>query len=342
MKRILFVLVAFITTLTTFAQADQSDMVSATLLHGDQTKVYYTTNAAAKALEDATDGDVIILSEGKFDGFTVSKSVAIYGAGLEKTMVSSFSVYEQKGADEYGKEYYYYPVIKLEGINFYSDSHYYTDFKIYKGDHNAVIKDLLINKCKFSDRIYVSFYSNMENCRISQSTFLCDISAESNSSYKSLIFENCYLKGGCLSSINNTGNTVLFDHCIMMYPSAPATYTNCIIKTALPRYSTAYNNIFIEPKELGENVVGDGNWFGIALKGIYAAEDETGEYADDKNFALKYPKLYIGTDGTEVGINGGHGFSRIAATPSIVASNIDTRAEEGKIKVNITVEAHTK
>ncbi|MDE6720806.1 MAG: hypothetical protein K2J84_01465 [Bacteroidaceae bacterium] len=336
MKRILFALVASIATLTTFAQADQSDMVSATLLHGDQTKVYYTANAVEQALKDAADGDVIILSEGEFDYITISKSVAIYGAGLDKTMVSSFWVSEQKGFDEYGKEYYYYPVIKLEGIHFNSSSYN----EISKGSHNAVMKDLLINKCKLSNNIH--FYSNMENCRISQSVFLSSISANSSSSYKSLVFENCYWSSSALSSIKETGNTVLFDHCIMMYASAPATYTNCIIKSALPRYSTAYNNIFIQPQSLGEYVVGDGNWFGIAPKGIYAAEDETGEYADDKDFALKYPKLYVGTDGTEVGINGGHGFSRIAATPSIVASDIDTRAEEGKIKVNITVEAHTK
>lgn len=336
MKRILFALVASIATLTTFAQADQSDMVSATLLHGDQTKVYYTANAATKALEDAADGDVIILSEGKFDWINISKSVAIYGAGLDKTMVYSVWVDEQKGFDEYGKEYYYYPVIKLEGIHFNSSSY----SEISKGSHNAVMKDLVINKCKLSHGW--NFSSNMENCKISQCVFLSNISSNSSSSYKSLTFENCYLKSSALSRINSTGNTVLFDHCIMMDTSAPATYTNCIIKRTLPRYSTAYNNIFIEPQSLGEYVVGDGNWFGIAPKGIYAAEDETGEYADDKDFALKYPKLYVGTDGTEVGINGGHGFSRIAATPSIVASDIDTRAEEGKIKVNITVEAHTK
>ncbi|MDE5999596.1 MAG: hypothetical protein K2H04_05960 [Bacteroidaceae bacterium] len=337
MKRILFALVASIATLTTFAQANQSDMVSATLLHGDQTKVYYTAYAAQNALKDAVDGDVIILSEGEFDWISISKSVAIYGAGLDKTMVSSFSVSEQKGFDEYGKEYYYYPVIKLEGIYFNIPS---SSNSIHQGSHNAVIKDLFINKCKFASGMVLN--SNMENCRISQSVFLSSISANSSSSYKSLVFENCYWSSSALSSIKETGNTVLFDHCIMMYASAPATYTNCIIKSALPRYSTAYNNIFIEPQALGEYVVGDGNWFGIAPKGIYAAEDETGEYADDKDFALKYPKLYVGTDGTEVGINGGHGFSRIAATPSIVASDIDTRAEEGKIKVNITVEAHTK
>lgn len=334
MKRILFALVASIATLTTFAQADQSDMVSATLLHGDQTKVYYTAYAAQNALKDAVDGDVIILSKGKFDGFTISKSVEIYGAGLDKTYVSSFSVYDREAYDEYGK-YYEYPVIKLEGICFSGGT-------ISQGSHNAVMKNLVINRCKLSS---TDFSSNMENCRISQSVFLNGVSANSSSSYKSLIFENCYLAGSALSSINSTGNTVLFDHCIMMSSyntSAPTTYTNCIIKRALPRYSTAYNNIFIEPQSLGEYVVGDGNWFGIAPKGIYAAEDETGEYTDDKDFALKYPKLYVGTDGTEVGINGGHGFSRIAATPSIVASDIDTRAEEGKIKVNITVEAHTK
>lgn len=331
MKQILFALVAFITTLTTFAQADQSDMVSATLLHGDQTKVYYTADAATKALKDATDGDVIILSEGKFNWINISKSVAIYGAGLDKTMVSGFSVNEQKDFDEYGKEYYYYPVIKLEGI----DINY---LGINYGSHNAIIKDLLMNKCKLSGNVF--FSTDMENCKISQCVFLDPPQLYDYHSYKSLTFENCYVKG-CYST-DNTDNTILFDHCIIDNSNTSATYTNCIIKRNLPKYSTAYNNIFIEPQELGEYVVGEGNWFGIAPKGIYTAEDETGEYADDKDFALKYPKLYVGTDGTEVGINGGHGFSRIAATPSIVASNIDTRAEEGKIKVNITVEAHTK
>ncbi|MDE7117852.1 MAG: hypothetical protein K2O61_04320 [Bacteroidaceae bacterium] len=330
MKRILFALVASIATLTTFAQADQSDMVSATLLHGDQTKVYYTAYAAQNALKDAVDGDVIILSEGQFDWISISKSVAIYGAGLDKTSVSAFSVNDREAYDEYGK-YYEYPVIKLEGIRFGQGT-------ISSGSHNAVMKDLLINKCKFNSDL--SMYSNMENCKVSQSVILDDLYTQSTSSYKSVTVENCYLN--YTHSITETKNTMLFDHCIISSPGTPTIYTNCIIKSALPQYSTAYNNIFIEPQSLGEYVVGDGNWFGIAPKGIYAAEDETGEYADDKDFALKYPKLYVGTDGTEVGINGGHGFSRIAATPSIVASDIDTRAEEGKIKVNITVEAHTK
>lgn len=79
------------------------------------------------------------------------------------------------------------------------------------------------------------------------------------------------------------------------------------------------------------------------MAGIYAAEGEDGSYSDNKDFALKYPKVYVETDGTEVGINGGNGFSRVSPLPRITSSEIDTRSSaDGKINVSITVEAQTK
>lgn len=190
----------------------------------------------------------------------------------------------------------------------------------------------------------ITFRANTQNCMFYNCIFDEDIYGNSSATHQSLMFNNCFYST-FTPNLGNHTNNIIYDHCILnssYYNYCVATYTNCIIRGHIPDYSTAYNNIFITWKALSENVIGEGNWFDIATNGIYAAEGEDGSYADEKDFAIKYPKLYVGTDGTEVGINGGHGFSRVPATPSIVKSEIDTRAEEGKINVNITVEAHAK
>lgn len=331
--------VALMATMTVSAQ-EESDIMSATLIHGDQTSVYYTDDALKTALENSADGDVIILSPGSFagssSGVDISKSVSIYGSGFDTEVNASIRINEVQAHDAYGKEYYYYPTVKIEGI---------TTSTIYKTSKTdtTVLNNLQVRKCKIKGS-YI-FNADTKDCKFSQCVFSGSTSAYSRN-HQGMVYENCYFSNS-IPSMGDHTNNILFDHCIINNSSVSsrcvATYTNCIIRSSIPEYSVAYNNIFITTSALGANVVGDNNWFNIDVTGIYAADGEDGSYSDDKDFALKYPETYVGTDGTEVGINGGYGFSRIPAIPRILSSEIDTRSSaDGKINVSISVEAQTK
>lgn len=338
--------VALMAAVTTSAQ-EESDIMSATLIHGDLTSVYYTSNAFRTAIENAADGDVIILSPGTFDsnGNTANllgKSVSIYGSGFDTKINGEIFITEVQAYDEYGKEYYYYPTVKIEGLSASNVS-----IKEINSNSATVLSGLQMRKCKFTKNAYSLFNVDTKNCKFSQCifNFTNTVSTSYQYDHQGLVFENCHFSGGRINTMGDNENNILFDHCIIATPEngCIATYTNCIISSSLPGYSTAYNNIFVNPAGPGTNVVGDNNWFKIATSGIYAAVDEDGSYSDDKDFALKYPEMYVGTDGTEVGINGGNGFSRIPAVPRILSSEIDTRSSaDGKINVSITVEAQTK
>ena len=74
------------------------------------------------------------------------------------------------------------------------------------------------------------------------------------------------------------------------------------------------------------------------------AEGEDGTYAEDKDFALKYPNRYMGNDGTQVGLHGGaYAWNKIPVLPRITECTIDTNdVANGKLKVSIKAEAQTK
>ena len=104
----------------------------------------------------------------------------------------------------------------------------------------------------------------------------------------------------------------------------------------------AYNCIFVaigDPRQ-DEN----GNWYGVQNAGLWAAEGEDGTYAEDKDFALKYPNRYMGNDGTQVGLHGGtYAWNKIPVLPRITECTIDTSdVPNGTLKVSIKAEAQTK
>lgn len=128
-------------------------------------------------------------------------------------------------------------------------------------------------------------------------------------------------------------------------PYCTPLYTNSILYGPLSSGSTSKNNIFVgQSSSIGTGVQGSNNWTNIANAGVYAADGEDGTYAEDKTFELKYPKKYVGTDGTEIGLHGGnYPWNKIPCTPRIMESDIDTKTSaDGKLKVSIKVEAQTK
>lgn len=344
MKKIFFTsLLALIACFS--VQAQVTELRMATLIQGSKTSVYYGENAFVNAYNAADDTlGVIILSSGKFSSPTIQKSISVYGAGMEdnkatqtnRTTINGFNIQAYKDYDEKGQEYYKFPNgCHFEGMNVDGT------ISIWKDDsQKAELYDLYIKKCKVYS---IDFnYATSHNTLITQSYIVNSISPSNRGGYIQDNFNitNCYL--GYLSNSYLTSR-INIDHCIVSSNSGIAYYTNNIIFGNISANSTAYNNIFGTKASMSSPVTSDNNWMNIANNGIFEAENEDGTYAAGKTFALKYPKKYIGTDGTEVGLNGGtYKWNPTPCLPRITSSEIDTRTTtDGKLKVSIKVEAQT-
>lgn len=336
-----------IITANSFAQV-QSDIQSATLIHGDQTSVYYGQYAFGSAYSKAEDGDIIVLSAGSFNNANISKSITIYGRGYETDTESglaptelSLYIYAKESYDELGNQVYTYPTVTIEGLS--------GSISVQSDSHGAVLRNLVVRKCKGS----IGVYADCENCLISQCVSPSFHVPTSSYKASALNIENSWLS--YVRGNEDIKSTINFDHCIIYKfnyhyygntGDAPiANYTNCIfLDTGLPTYSTTANNIFVSSTGSTETIDANGNWRGVSNTLVWAEANENGDYAATKTFALKFPAKYVGTDGTEVGINGGHApFDRISPIPRILAADVDLRtAEDGKLNVNFKVEAQTK
>ena len=140
------------------------------------------------------------------------------------------------------------------------------------------------------------------------------------------------------------GSSMNIDHCIIKEPSYLGYYTNNVIYGAVAAESTCYNNIFVGNASIGTPNVQENNWFNIDNEVLWAVEGEDGSYGPTKTYELKFPKKYVGTDGTVVGPAGGqYPWNVVPSLPRVISSDIDARvAADGKLKVSLKVEAQTK
>ncbi|MEG2157167.1 MAG: hypothetical protein RRY07_05200 [Bacteroidaceae bacterium] len=344
MKKILFT--ALLATVAAFTQAQNTDAPMATLQHGEQTSVFFGKHAFKAAYEAAADsGDVITLSSGKFDGpANIFKSISVYGAGFEDdettgtkaTVVDPINLLHADKIDEDGntiKE-----ARKVNGCYFEGLS-----IRNYIYFRASEIKDITIAKCSFDD-CHLSGAGNKINITIRQCVFGKLLGDNYNwSTIKNLLVTNSHFYEVNYFTSTSTGQ---IDHCIVTASiSVPFLVTNSILCNRLPASATSKNNLFVGNVQVGDGVQDmNNNWTGVALAGVYAVDGEDGAYAGDKTFELKYPKKYVGTDGTEIGLHGGiYAWNKIPCLPRITESNIDTKTSaDGKLKVSIKVQAQTK
>ena len=145
------------------------------------------------------------------------------------------------------------------------------------------------------------------------------------------------------------GSTVSMDHCILYDGTFSIGYytNNIICKGWIEAQSTCYNNIFTGKTDnsyMGSPIIQENNWFNIDNEVLWAVEGEDGSYGPTKTYELKFPKKYVGTDGTVVGPAGGqYPWNVVPSLPRVISSDIDARvAADGQLKVSLKVEAQTK
>lgn len=366
MKKFLSTLVALVFATATFAQV-QSDIRTATLIHGEKTSVFYGAGAFADAYNASVDGDIIVLSSGYFNttSTNITKSLTIYGAGYETdtisgaapTHISKIFIAYNEGYDDYGEKTISYPTVRLEGLLL--DNSGGTGWNV---DHQpsltiwdgGTLENLTVRKCKIYS---IALTPASKNCQFSQCVieklghientyqYGWSFTAGLYNEHKNLNFENCWIKEAEGSSLTSTIN---YDHCIICRMDNNtygnyAHFTNSILNCTLLENCTTHNCIFTT-SSTGNNVTAQDCWTGAEIAGIFIDATQGFEYSATNNFKLRFPMKYVGTDGTEVGINGGNApFDRISPIPRILSSDIDIRTtNEGKLKVNLKIQAQTK
>ena len=338
-RRFIISVIALICTMGVKAQ--ENDMLTAILQHEGNATLFVGMNAFMNAHEAAVDGDVITLSAGKFNLTSITKQVKVYGAGYEEdaeTGTGVTSLLKWNGYDMMiGKTGEVLKNVHLEGLRIESNLNvaYST-----AGQTNPV-ENLTVSKCYITGNI--SFNNDITNVDVSQCVITGGVSGGAAYLATNLTISNCHI--GTLVRTFKTESSVLIDHCIIgegFYhddgcAESAFTWQNCIFlldswyhhNVGYGAY--AYNNLF---PNFERNIPASANCennYEIGSSPVFTDAND-GKYAPGRTFTISNPTLWVGNDNTEVGINGGQGFSRVPATP--VIKDLSVVVEGKKLKLN--------
>lgn len=338
------ILLLSILSIVCFISANAQNPIT-TLQHNGATQVFYGQGSFVDALTASVNGDTLNLSAGYFAApASIAKGVNIIGSGYfpdsanvatRTFIMGGFSI--NAGADS----------LKLEGLFINGDINYASAISI---NYVKVIRCLFINAIFNSN----SATASKNNCS----------------------FEECYIFG--LINFSYYGDNLLVKHCIVstsiVYINGNALIDgNIFLKSDSPYYcsigtvksSQINNNIFIgssnQPLSVctGNNIsnnifclnsvnftynIYNNNYTGISQASIFV--NQTGNTIDyTHNYHLQNPTLYIGTDGTQIGLYGGDGFKEKGApsNPQITSKNIGTKTDvNGNLQISISAKAQDK
>lgn len=333
MKKLFFIL-AVVVGLTAAAQTEQSDIVSATLQHGDETTVFYGQDALVRAYNAAADaGDVIRLSAGYFDGLTIRKQVSVYGVGFEGDADAGLAA------------------TRTGGINVQQDGEktngcYFEG--LYIGGNlevsNTLTKDITVVKCRINYSLYLS--GDVENLTARQCVINRTVESRSRYSYptdgyaKNLQLLNCAIGGGVNHFVTNEdiASTVYVDHCIFGGCNGAYAITNSVFNGTIGVGSTAKGCVFSGTLDETKYTT-EGNFYGRAMNTVFT--DGVNSIAYENEGAprdLVVADDLVGIDGTPIGVHGGnYKFNKIANVPRILSFEA-TPSEDGK-KVTLNLKA---
>lgn len=315
MKKILFSLMLLCCAI---AGKSQSDVYTATLQHGDEVKVFHGTSALSQAVGAAEDGDAINLSAGNFSGVSINKAVNVYGAGFEKDEESGTGVtlITTGGLAVSCSD------VHLEGIRVNGNINFYA------------VSNVSITKCYWNGS---DLYNPASVIEISKCVIIGSINCRSQN------IQSLQVLNSVIGAVRNVtiDSRVQVDHCMVYEDYGGALlYTNSLLvngyvgSSAIAENSTVLNCVIIS--NIPANRVVE-NCYVVPLAEIFA-DGENYNYSPERTYELKQPEVWIGTDGTQCGLHGGDGWSKVPATP--VLKNMTVEVDGSTLKVNY--EAQTR
>lgn len=303
MKKTMMILACL---MTLGMQSVKAQVAIAALHHNDSVEIY----SAAKiqtAIDAAVAGDTIYLSEGMFGGFTVTKPIAIIGAGQTTSISSNITIGKSGATLEDG--------LILSGLNI-----------IQNVTFNGYDSGVKISQCKIAG-----------SCSITSNGTSCDNIEIIMSQIKTLSLSSA-VKGltvvaSKISTVSGQGVTegcVTFSNCNISYASTTNYYdnNNCFVNSIV---GTVYGGVY-------QNCLCSNISSSPVLYNCYKNSDFTLD--DDLNCSLTDEQLkeagYLGTDNTVVGITGGDvQFSLVMPIVQITEHNLEVDNVERKLKVSL-------
>lgn len=347
MKKLIMVLTAIVVNVSAaFAQ----DTFVATLEHNGEYTNFYNTTALTSAYNAAEDGDVITLSAGTFTCPTITKGVSIRGIGLEqlqqgkKTFISNaFDVYSQDSTR----------IVNLEGLYLQNTMNIYSDGSAESAGKVNVIKTRC-NTVNVSEKNSPTAETTTEvffyNCWLNG-----DFKSNS-ASYTDIKFLNCYFTATCYTNMSEVSNT-MYRNCYLNFNLLShmnySSFENCIIRfdgydyNKLPVNAIAINSISFTNNNENSN-----SYRHSAFEGISYSEncsylgqnlDLATVFCDQANFVLQedFANTYLGTDGKQVGMHGGIGYTTKVRYPiikNLSIANGQSTTREGMLDVTIELD----
>ena len=303
------------------AAQGQNDVVTATLQHGNELTVFKMANALNEAINAAVDGDVITLSEGTFNAFTIDgKSLTIYGAGFEDDDVTG-----TRATQINGQSYIQGTIsnLHIEGCSFGVTV------------QNCNIESLRIQNCKTGD-VGWSNSGTVLDMVLYSNVITGNVWGNSNFQFNSVLISNCYV-GGRIAYFP-TLSPVMIDHCVLNNNGYGIYYYSNSIFTK--------NDIYILSTEtVVKNCIfyANRNYYAIDQENCYFdigsnifTDADGGAYSADRTFEIQQPDVWIGTDGTQIGLHGGQGWSKVPRIP--VIKSLGLNVEGPTLKINYEAE----
>ena len=350
MKKLFLIL----TSVFVSAYAMAQDTFVATLEHNGEYTNFYNNTALTAAYEAAEDGDVITLSSGTFTCPNITKGVTIRGIGLaqleqnKKTYISTaFDVYAQDASR----------TVNLEGLYLQNTMNIYSDGSAETAGTVNIIK----TRCNAVNVLEKD--SPTDTTTVKVNFYNCWMNGEFKSnrtSYTDIKVMNCYITAMCFTISSEVSNTI-FRNCYLNFDNLSAmaysSFENCIIRFSGYRYtSTNYNYLPNSATAINSvsftNNNGSSSYNNSAFAIISYSEncnylgqnlDLNTVFSDQANFILQeeFAKKYLGTDGKEVGMYGGIGYTTKVRYPIISTLSIgngQTTSREGKLDVTIELD----
>lgn len=351
MKKLFLIL----TSVFVSAYAMAQDTFVATLEHNGQYTNFYNNTALTAAYEAAEDGDVITLSSGTFTCPNITKGVTIRGIGLaqleqnKKTYISTaFDVYAQDASR----------TVNLEGLYLQNTMNIYSDGSAETAGTVNIIK----TRCNAVNVLEKD--SPTDTTTVKVNFYNCWMNGEfkSNSaSYTDIKVMNCYITGMCWTRRSEVSNTI-FRNCYLnfnnLYSMAYSAFENCIIRCTgayyyyygqtteiLPNTATAINSISFTNNNNDRCNHSAFELISYSENCSYLGQnlDLATVFSDQANFILQeeFAKKYLGTDGKEVGMYGGIGYTTKVRYPIISTLSIgngQTTSRDGKLDVTIELD----
>ncbi|MBD5329313.1 MAG: hypothetical protein HDS03_05450 [Bacteroides sp.] len=320
MRRILSLLFGCVFAMLNLYATAQTSQV-ATLLSGEDVKIYFGPESFKQAVDESKDGDVITLSAGTFDApAEIDKQLTVRGAGM--------------GLE--GFEPYVIPTIVNGTCTLRNDfSGEGLRFNTF-----VFLYDMTYTFCK----CYVDQFSTNGNTILNLvQSFVKEplyLGSPNNSNKNNLTAINCVLGWASASKYSHEN----FINCIINYVSgvslSNATFTNCIIRNYQENpinedSSNTYYYCLFYGKNGGssfDNLNTNGTCFGSNTINDVYKKDGFYELLDEY-------KTLKGSDEKEIGIYGGNlGFDITPNNPQITRFNVAPKTSaDGKLSVEIEV-----